>query len=171
MKTRILLIASLLLVTAAVQATDNKPDGSIDATAAYAGLKSLAGEWLANTSMGKMIVTYELIAGGTALVERDGGDSHPAMVTVYHMDGHRLMLTHYCMTGNQPRMQARSFDAKTGQVRFQFVDATNMANADAGHMHNATIRIVDDKHYTADWDFYEGGQPKKTESFEFTRVR
>lgn len=171
MRTRTLLIAGLLLIPAVVNATDNKQDGSIDATAAFGRLKTLAGEWQADTSMGKAHATYELIAGGSALVERDTAESMPAMLTVYHRDGNRLMLTHYCVAGNQPRMQARVFDPKTGTLQFQFVDATNLANRDAGHMHNATIRLIDNDHFTSEWEFYEGGQRKSTETFQFTRVR
>jgi hypothetical protein len=169
MRTRIFLLANLLLASAAIQAVD-KPNGAIDSKAAFARLKTLAGEWQADTSMGKAHVTYEVIAGGASLVERESAEKMPAMLTVYHLDGDRLMLTHYCMAGNQPRMQARSFDSKTGELRFQFLDATNLASG-AGHMHNATIRVVDNDHLTSEWEFFEGGQRTKTESFQYTRVR
>lgn len=163
MRVHTLLIANLLLASGAGYAADG--------TAAFARLKTLVGEWQADTDMGKAKLSYELIAGGTSLVERESGEKMPAMLTVYHMDGNRLMLEHYCMAGNQPRMEARSFDPETGEVRFQFLDATNLANRDAGHMHNATIRVADNEHLTANWEFYEGGQRKSTESFQYTRVR
>jgi FtsP/CotA-like multicopper oxidase with cupredoxin domain len=166
-----LLIAGLLLAAAAIHAADKKTDGAIDSTAAFARLKTLVGEWEANTSMGKARVTYELIAGGSSLVERESAERMPAMMTVYHMDGSRLLLTHYCMTGNQPRMQAQTFDPKTGEVQFRFLDATNMVRHDAIHMHNATFRIVDKDHFTSDWELYENGQRKTTESFQYARVR
>src|SRR5713226_971817 len=94
-----LLMANLLLAAVAVQGGGAKSERSNDATA-FARLKTLVGEWEADTKMGKAHVSYELIAGGTAL-------KMPAMLTVYHLDGERLLLTHYCMAGNQPRMQAR----------------------------------------------------------------
>ena len=171
MKTNLFLIANLLLTSAAVRASDNPADKSMDAKAAFARLKGLVGEWQADTSRGKARLTYELIAGGTSLVERESGENMPAMLTVYHMDGARLMLEHYCMAGNQPRMEARSFDSKTGELRFQFLDATNLAGKEAGHMRNATIRFVDGEHLSAAWEFYEGGQRKSTERAEYTRVR
>ena len=161
------LLSTLLLASAALSAGD----AGVDAKAAYARLKTLTGNWEADTKMGKAHVTYELIAGGTSLVERDSTENMPAMMTVYHLDGNRLMLTHYCMAGNQPRMQARSFDAKTGELRFQFLDATNLGNRDAGHMRNATFHLADSEHFGADWEFYENGQPKMTEGFQYTRVR
>jgi hypothetical protein len=161
--------ANLLLAATTMQAADAKT-GTIDTKAAFARLKTLAGQWEAQTDMGKARVSYEIIAGGTALVEHESMGDMPAMITVYHLDGDRLLLTHYCMAGNQPRMQAESFDPVTGEVRFKFLDATNLA-AGGGHMHNATIRTADPDHLAAAWDFYEGGELKRTESVKYTRVQ
>jgi hypothetical protein len=169
MKRQTILIAGLLLVWAGAFAAETAPEGSIDAKAAFARLKTLAGAWEADTSMGKVRIEYEVIAGGTALVERESGDKLPAMVTVYHLDGGRLLLTHYCMAGNQPRMQARSFNPENGEIRFVFLDATNLAEG-AGHMRNATIRLENDR-VLSSWEFYEKGQLKSTESWRYTRVR
>jgi hypothetical protein len=170
MRTRTFLIANLLLASAALHAGGNKQDASVDTKAAFARLKTLTGEWQADTKMGKAHLSYELIAGGASLVERVTGENMPAMLTVYYLDGNRLMLTHYCMAGNQPRMQAHSFDPKTGELQFQFLDATNLSNG-GGHMHNATLRLSDNDHFTADWEFFEGGLRKTNESFQYTRVR
>jgi len=167
MKRQYLLIASLVLAATVHAAA--KTEHSSDA-AAFARLKTLVGEWEADTRMGKTHLSYELIAGGTALVERAAGEKMPVMVTVYHLDGDRLLLTHYCMAGNQPRMQARSFDAESGTVEFQFLDATNLP-AGAGHMHNAKFRLVDDNHLTEEWAFYENGAPKFTETAAYARIR
>ena len=40
------------------------------------------------------------------------GTGH-AMTTVYHLDGRDLVLTHYCMGGNQPRMRAKTTEGAT----------------------------------------------------------
>src|SRR5262249_47931349 len=97
----------------------------------------LAGEWQADTSMGKARVTYQVIAGGTAVVERETAERMPEMLTVFHLDGARLVLTHYCMAGNQPRMEAHAFDAPSSELALQFVAAANLADTNARHMHNA----------------------------------
>ena len=131
----------------------------------------LAGEWEAKTADGTARLTYELTGAGTTLVERETADKMPGMMTMYHLNGGRLMLTHYCMAGNQPRMEARSYDSKTGQIEFKFLDATNLKSPNDGHMHNVTIRIIDHDHLVSDWEFYEGGTKKFSESVEYTRVR
>jgi hypothetical protein len=94
-----------------------------------------------------------------------------AMETVYYPDGDRLLLTHYCVAGNQPRMQARAFNAETGELKFEFLDATNLVSPATGHMHNATFRFVDGSHLVQEWQFFENGKLKQTESFQYTRIR
>ena len=59
--------------------------------------------------------------------------------------------------GNQPRMQARGFDEKTGILRFEYLDATNLASRAAGHMRNVTLRLDDGGATSA-----LRGSPKKT---------
>ena len=171
MKTKFFLLAILIAASTAVQAEDSKPNPSGSAGAAFARLKTLVGEWEANTSSGKAHLTYELVSGDTALLERESSETMPAMVTVYHVDGGRLLLTHYCMAGNQPRMQATASSLDGSEIDFQFLDATNLADPGAGHMHNAKIRIVDNSHLVSEWQFYENGKPKFTETANFTRVR
>jgi hypothetical protein len=165
------LAAGVLTNAVTVHASEAQPIASVDATAAFSRLKTLVGEWEADTSMGKAHLSYELIAGGSSLVEHESAEKMPAMLTVYHMDGKRLILTHYCMAGNQPRMQAESFDPATGSLGFKFLDATNLPDNAAPHMHNAAFHLVDANHFTSAWEFYEGGVRKQTESFSYTRVR
>jgi hypothetical protein len=171
MQTRHLLITGLVAL-ATLPAADLKPDAArTDAAAAFARLKTLVGEWEADTPQGKARLTYELTGGGSALVERESEDKMPGMMTVYHLDGARLILTHYCMAGNQPRMQARAFNPESGELEFQFLDAGNLSNPNAGHMHNARFRLVDNNHLVSEWEFYENGQRKFTETAQYTRVQ
>jgi hypothetical protein len=144
-------------------------------TAAFAQLKSLAGDWESKTAKGGTSrVRYEIVSGGSAVVEHFESDdlgAGNAMVTVYYLDGDHLQLTHYCMAKNQPHMQAESFDRATGELRFAFVNATGLSSPEAGHMHNASFRFIDADHFATDWQFYEGGKPKFSEAVQYTRVR
>jgi hypothetical protein len=169
MKRHLLVIANVLLAAAAAHAAGPNPEASAGPEA-WTRLKTLVGEWEADTNMGKAHISYELIAGGTSLVERESSDRMPVMETVYYLDGDRLLLTHYCMTGNQPRMEARAFNPETGEVAFEFLDATNL-KAGGGHMHNVKIRVADREHLSTAWEFYENGQRKMAETAQYTRVK
>ena len=164
------LMAAGLLAVPAVWA-DTQTTVGTDAAAAFARLKGLVGEWEANADVGKARLVYELTGGGSAVVERESAENMPPMMTVYHLDGNRLVLTHYCMVGNQPRMEARSFDPAAREIRFRFLDATGLTSPSATHMHNATIRLVDADHIESEWQLFENGQPKMTEKFQYKRVR
>ena len=168
MRTRMIGLALALVIASATRIGHAAGDPNADTAAAFARLKTLVGEW--KTKDAKEALTYELIAGGTAVVERDGSAGRPTMLTLYHRDGNRLLLTHYCMAGNQPRMQAKPFDAGANELAFEFVDATNLSSAAAGHMHSATIRFVDADHIETEWQFYENGKATMTERARYTRV-
>jgi len=38
-------------------------------------------------------------------------------------------------------------------------------------MHSAKFRFVDNDHLATEWEFYENGQRKMTETAQYTRVR
>ena len=143
-------------------------------TAAFAQLKSLAGNGESKSDKGTSRVQYEVVSGGSTVVERfESTELGPgnAMLTVFYLDGDHLQLTHYCMAKNQPHMRAESFDGATGELRFAFVNATGLSSPEAGHMHNASFRFIDADHFATNWQFYEGGKPKFSEAVQYTRVR
>lgn len=133
-------------------------------------LKSLAGEWEGKNREGQPArATYEVTANGSAVVETlSAGEMH-SMITVYHRDGDRLMMTHYCGAGNQPRMRSEKA-AEPGVLRFAFVDATNLPGPDAGHMHRLALRFPDPGHLRQEWTWTEKGQ-EKTEVIELARKK
>ncbi|HEV3484016.1 MAG TPA: hypothetical protein VG106_01310 [Vicinamibacterales bacterium] len=159
------LLLSLVAIPEAYTADKKDPN----ADAAFARLTALVGEW--KTEDGKETLVYELTAGGTAVLEREIAEGRAPMVTLYHRDGERLVLTHYCMTGNQPRMVARPYDAGSRELAFEFASATNLASRQAGHMRNMRIRFVDPNQIESEWEFYEGGKRSMTVSARYTRVR
>jgi hypothetical protein len=169
MRPRTLFIA-LLFFSMAAAPNGHASGKSNDSAAAFERLKTLAGEWESTGDGEHARLSYELVAGGTAVLERETAANRPAMLTLYHLDGERLLLTHYCMAGNQPRMQARSYDASTGALAFEFVDATNLASPAIGHMHSAAIRFVDSTHIDTVWQFYQNGKATMTERTTYVRV-
>ena len=92
--------------------------------------KSLAGEWVAAedgpmSKKGDLVARYVVTAGGSAVVETILPGQEHEMVTVYTADGSDVVLTHYCMEGNQPRMRAKSPSA--ARVAFTFDGGANIA--------------------------------------------
>jgi hypothetical protein len=146
------------------------PSFASDGTAAFDRMKKLAGAWSATTAEGKNVrVTYEVIANGSAIVERESGD-HEGMETVYHLDGDKLVLEHYCMAGNQPRMSASGYNPQTGELKFDFVSAGNLKSPNDGHMHDAKFRFINDNQFAAEWTFFKDGKAQFSEKIQYKRV-
>jgi hypothetical protein len=117
-------------------------------------------------------VTIDVIAGGSVL-RSSSFDAHPGetMVTLYHLDRDRLMLTHYCVARNQPRMVASRFEDEGRTIRFDFLDATNLASPGAGHMHSSILQIRDDDHFTSRWTWFQDGKESWMEEIVYERQR
>lgn len=169
------LLTSLCVIAAPRAAILPAGSGPVDAAGAFERLKSLEGTWESKSADGKTSTTiFELTASGTVLLERYTNPALPAggqMVTAYHMDGPSLVLTHYCIARNQPTLKADRFDAATGEIQFEFVRASNLANDKVGHMRRALYRLEDAQHFTTSWEFFENGKKKMTETERFTRVK
>lgn len=134
-------------------------------------MKSLAGNWEGKDSMGGAVqVSNRVTAGGSAMVSEIKTNMHGKsedMISMINMDGDRMLLTHYCSAGNQPRMQAEiSPDGKS--ITFTFVDATNLASRDAGHMQSVTFNFIDANHHTEEWHFAVQGK-EMTQRFDLQR--
>jgi hypothetical protein len=132
-------------------------------------LKTLTGSWEGKNGQGMPLeVTFHDTAGGSALMSEIHAHGPENMISMFNLDGpNRLLLTHYCSAGNQPRMQATvSPDGKT--FTFDFVDATNLATPDAGHMQRVVFAVLDANHHTEDWTFADHGKQMK-EFFDLHR--
>ena len=133
-------------------------------------LKTLTGSWEGKNSQGKPLrVSFRDTAGGSALMSEIIGEGHEDMISMIHMDGsNRLMMTHYCGAGNQPRMAATtSPDGKS--ITFDFFDGTNLATPEAGHMQRVVFTIIDPNHHTEDWTFAAGQGKEMKEFFDLKR--
>src|SRR5579862_2631538 len=121
-----------------------------DAQASFEKLKSLQGNWTGKAMGHDLQVSFKVTSGGSAIMSEINGPEN--MISMFHLDGDRLFLTHYCDAGNQPRMVGTaSPDGKT--ITFDFVDATNLLSSQAGHMARVTFTFIDTDHHTEKWDF------------------
>jgi hypothetical protein len=136
---------------------------------AFAQLKKLAGTWEMKGPTGEtMKVHYKVSGAGNTLIETQfPGDPHE-MVSVYHMDGNKLMMTHYCAAGNQPTMVYKP--GKDGKVlSFDFVRGSNMKLTDM-HIHAAKIKLIGPNQIESDWIGWMNGKKGPTTTFELKRV-
>lgn len=168
---KIALVLGVVLAAAAWAAADAPQK---DVAQAYEKFKSLEGRWEGTNAAGKKTAqVYEVVSGGKAVLERNLEEDadHSNMITMFHLDSGRLLLTHYCAAGNQPRMRLDSYDPATQTLVFEFQDATNLASPNAGHMHRAVYKFPDRDRFVTEWTYWRDGKPAFTESSEFRRVK
>jgi hypothetical protein len=156
-----------------------------EAQKSFTEMKSLAGTWqgpvkldppMPEMDSGKPVeVSLKVTSKGNALVHemQEAGTpldaakyDHP--VTMFYLDGDRLLLTHYCDAGNRPRMAARkSPDGKT--VEFDFLDVAGSTKY--GHMQHAVFNIIDANHHTEDWTYIMPGDKPVRAHMDLQRTK
>jgi hypothetical protein len=131
-------------------------------------LKALDGTWEGKALNGQPLeVAYRVTSNGSAIISEIKGKED--MISMFNLDGDRVLLTHYCAVGNQPRMVASaSPDGKT--FTFDFVDATNLPTPDAAHMIRMVLAMPDANHHTEEWTFSDHGKEHK-EVFDLRRKK
>lgn len=128
---------SLLIATAFVlpaHADDTAP------RAAFDGLKHLVGDWKSTKTGSSTTVNYRVIANGSTLIESWTMSPTRQSMTVYTLDGDRLIATHYCPQGNAPRLQLTRTD-NDGAHHFLFFDGANLQDPAGSHEHAFRIRL------------------------------
>jgi hypothetical protein len=124
-----------------------------DAQKSFDKLKTLAGSWEGTLEGKPLQVSLRVTSMGNALLHEITGAGRPDdPISLFHMDGNRLLMTHYCDAGNQPRMVATiSPDGKT--ITFNFLEATNLLSSQMGHMQRVVFSLIDSDHHTEKWEF------------------
>jgi hypothetical protein len=177
MSSRLVTIALLLLIvpgfsfaqTHAHRAAKNA--APTPAQLAFDRFKKLEGAWKGKSTKGwEEIVNFKTIAQGSVVVE-SSFDAHPneTMMTMFHLDGERLMLTHYCVAKNQPRLVATAFSDDGTTITFTFLDGGNLASRNRGHMDKALFRFIDDNHVSTQWTWYQDGKESWMEEIVLER--
>ena len=163
------ILACGLLLTIIPVAThgDDKTGSKLPPPPTNAGLekmKKLAGTWVAADKDGKptdqVVSVIKVTAGGSAVHETLFPGQPHEMVSIYTADGQDLIMTHYCVLGNQPRMKADR-NSPLNQIVFRFAGGTNLNPAKDKHMHEATLTIVGDDRIEVKGTGWENGAPAK----------
>lgn len=144
--------ALALLLALPAQARVVPFNGASPQSAAFEKLRSLVGTWNASTPGGPS-VRFEMVAGGSTLMETMTGTGGSTMVTMYHPDGAKVGLTHYCSMGDQPRMLG---ELSGESVRFTFVDVTNLQSQAVPYMHDLAITWMSHDHIVEHWTMASG---------------
>ena len=159
---RKLTLLIILVATAAValpqQMQMPKASGpQSDAQKAFEKMKTLAGTW-EGTYMGMSgKVTIRVTSTGNAILHEMTASGRPDdPITMIYVDRDRLLLTHFCDSGNRPRMQGKlSPDGNT--VTFAFLDV--VGNTDEFLMHDITFTMVDADHHIEAFTYSLNGKP------------
>ena len=121
-----------------------------DAQKAFDKLKTLAGTWGGTFEGGPLQVSLRVTSMGNALMHEMKGGGPEDPITMFNVDGDRLLLTHYCDVGNRPRMVGKvSADGKT--MEFDFLDVAG--STENGHMQHVVFNFIDSDHHTELWEF------------------
>ncbi len=150
-----------------------------DAQKSFDKLKTLAGSWEGHVTTvppqadteGKLVqVSLRVTSLGHTLMHEmtiAGRPDDP--ITMFVVDGDRLLLTHYCDADNRPRMAGKmSPDGK--KVDFDFLNVSG--NLQYGHMQHVAFTIIDANHHTEDWTFaLPGEQPPVPAHFDLQRKK
>jgi hypothetical protein len=134
-------------------------------------IKALAGDWQAKLPDGKTLdITYIPISGGTAVMEvlnmPDGTD----MRSIYHLNGENLMMTHYCESGNQPRLESTP-SSDPNNFTLSFVDASNIGNPEqSSYLYKVTFHFKDKDSFSQDITWMINGK-ESTNTWYLVRTK
>ncbi|HZW10688.1 MAG TPA: hypothetical protein VFF69_12360 [Phycisphaerales bacterium] len=154
-------IVSLAALTlAACQSTPSRVHASSTQDEAMLGrIAALEGEWELvgdGATPGDGSVFTVSGAGSNVREVMFPGHEHE-MTNMYHMDGDKLVVTHYCAGGNQPRMAARSArETDEGTVyKFEFDSVSNLRPEHDHFMGQMTLTLLHDGTIRQDWRSFD----------------
>ncbi|HEX8144587.1 MAG TPA: hypothetical protein VF553_18610 [Pyrinomonadaceae bacterium] len=129
------------------------PAPQSDAKKAFEKMKTLAGSWQ-GTIMGISIdFTIRAASSGTAILhEGNTGGGRPPNheITMFYVDGDRLLATHYCDAGNRARWEGKmSPDGKT--IEFSFIDVAGSTRG--GYLRGMVFTMIDANRHTIEATF------------------
>jgi hypothetical protein len=165
---RLFLACGLLAALSFSAFGDEKHNHAAPPVPTNAGLekmKTLVGTWVVADKDGKptdeVVSVVKLTAGGSAVHETFFPGQPHEMVSLYTAEGPDVMLTHYCMLGNQPRMKADPKSLAANKLNFEFVGGGNLDPKKDKHMHGATLTFVDADHLDIDGVGWDKGAPDR----------
>ena len=152
-------------------AQTNNAAAPSDAQKVFEQMKALEGSWH-GTIMGISIdVTIRLASSGTAILHEattGGGRPPNHEITMFYVDGDRLLATHYCDGGNRARFEGKlSPDGKTSE--FNFLDVAGSTKG--GLVKHMAFTMIDANKHLVEFTFIKpDGKPIELRG-EFERTK
>lgn len=172
MKTLLLLTSSLglaFVAWAGDPATDGKATNPAtvvyDDKSAFQYIKTLAGAWDRvggpghEHGTGSSVISFKISAAGSIVTETYNAGQPNEMISVYHMDGDTLLMTHYCALQNAPVMKFEK-TGKPGEIKLAFFGGTNFDPKVDAHAHEGTIEVKGQDKFEMTSIGYAGGKPQ-----------
>jgi hypothetical protein len=156
-------MALVVAASAAFAAEKTKSEEAFDR------LSSLQGKWKGQIDGVKTTLIYTLTANGSALMEQCRPEKGSEMITIFTIDGDRLIATHYCSAKNQPQMATPTITDVQKPLAFSLVRVTGLKSLDAFHNTGLTVIQESNNHVTQEWLYESKGKTGKN-VFHFTRV-
>lgn len=150
---QLLVLMLILTLTMSLSANAKNPAQKI-----FNKISKLSGEWEGTYSNGNHHnVSYKLISNNTALVEIWTMSPSRKSMTIYTVDGDRLLASHFCPKGNQPRLILTEHDSDN-EFQFSFLDGVNLHDPNGSHQHSFWLRIESSKSFTRSETYISNAQ-------------
>ena len=170
---KVLLICLLILIGRGTSAQTLKPvtpAPQSDAQKAFEKLKTFKGDWQGSIMNISINVTIRAASSGTAILHEATGDKPgppKQEITMFYVEGDRLLATHYCDAGNRARLEGKmSPDGKT--VEFTFLDVAGSTKG--GLVKRLAFTMTDADHHVIELTFImPNGKPVEVRG-EFQRT-
>ena len=163
-----------LSASAVVLAQDNQPKTASpqsEAKKAFAKLKTLAGSWQGTVMDIPLNFTIRAASSGTAILHegnttKEGPPKNE--ITMFYVNGDRLLATHYCDAGNRSNMEGK-LSADGNAIEFSFLDVVGSTRG--GYLKDIVITLTDADHHIAAFTFVmPDGKPMQLRG-EFKRTQ
>jgi hypothetical protein len=155
-------VAILLALTLSHQGAPVSQE-RLDSREGFERLKRLEGSWTVTLGGQPRPASYKLTGGDRVLMEDIGG-----MTTAYYLDVDKLVLTHFCGAGNQPRMRLQEMDDR--HLSFEMFDITNLADPKSYHSTHLDVVFVSDDRVDLAYRGITDGRVS-TQVFQLRRVK
>ena len=89
-------------------------------------------------------------------------------LSVIYRDGKDLLMTHFCNSGNQPRLKFQE-RSRPGFLEFVLFDVTNLKNPDAPHVQKIIYKIINNKRLELEL-VWKKGNSEESEKYLLTKI-